>query len=433
MVDVLSSSLLSGPLPVILLVLGILGGLWLLAGRRRWYQARALPLCAVGSVIVTLLLAYFIERVWHPFPDPLAASIYVYIGIAIFALALLVPRVIASGRVLPAVITVLATSAAVIACANQINDSFGAYPTVRDALGFAPGDEVSFGQVPGARASTVTGRPLAAHWTAPADLASTGTVSTAAIPGTISRFSARDAEIYLPPAYFADPRPLLPVLLLLPGQPGSPQDWLVGGRLAATMDSFAREHQGLAPVVVVADGTGSELANPLCVDSNLGNVATYLAKDVPAWVKANLQVDRDPKSWAVGGLSYGGTCSLQLATNYPATFPTFLDISGQVEPTLGSRAQTVNEAFGGDAAAFTKINPMDLMRQHRYPDTAGMIVVGSDDAVYGPGASTIYQAAKAAGMDVGFKKLPGGHDFTLWSSALSAELNWLAQKVGLIA
>lgn len=433
MVDVLSSSLLSGALPVTLLVLGVLGGLWLLAGRRRWYQTRALPLCAVASAIVTLLIAYLIERVWHPFPDPLATSIYVYIGLAIFALTLLVPRIVAGGRVLPAVITVLATLAAVTACANQINNSFGAYPTVRDALGFAPGDEVSFGQVPGARARTVTGRPLAANWTAPADLAATGTVSAAAIPGTVSGFSARDAEIYLPPAYFADPRPLLPVLLLLPGQPGSPQDWLVGGRLAATMDSFAREHQGLAPVVVVADGTGSELANPLCVDSKLGNVATYLAKDVPAWVKTNLQVDRDPKSWAVGGLSYGGTCSLQLATNYPAIFPTFLDISGQVEPTLGSRAQTVNAAFGGDVAAFAKVNPMDLMREHRYPDTAGMIVVGRNDEVYGPGAKKVYQAAKAAGMDIGFAQLPGGHDFTLWSSALAKELNWLAQKVGLIA
>ena len=79
--------------------------------------------------------------------------------------------------------------------------------------------------------------------------------------------------------------------------------------------------------MVVADGTGSQIANPLCVDSKLGNVATYLAKDVPSWVKSNLQVNPDPKAWAIGGLSYGGTCSLQMATNYPDVYPTFLDIS----------------------------------------------------------------------------------------------------------
>ncbi len=142
-----------------------------------------------------------------------------------------------------------------------------------------------------------------------------------AIPGATSGFAARDAVVYLPPAYFANPRPLLPVLVMLAGQPGSPEDWLNGGKLAMTMDAFAREHHGLAPVVVVPDGTGSQLANPLCLDSQLGKVASYLAVDVPTWIKTHLQVDPDPRSWAVGGLSYGGTCSLQLATNHPEVYP----------------------------------------------------------------------------------------------------------------
>lgn len=65
------------------------------------------------------------------------------------------------------------------------------------------------------------------------------------------------------------------------GQPGSPEDWLVGGRLTQTMDQYAAANEGLSPVVVVADATGDELANPLCMDSNLGNVSTYLSVDVP--------------------------------------------------------------------------------------------------------------------------------------------------------
>ncbi|MFC8936215.1 alpha/beta hydrolase-fold protein [Rhodococcus sp. NPDC057135] len=39
-------------------------------------------------------------------------------------------------------------------------------------------------------------------------------------------------------------------------------------------------------------------------------------------MQANLQVNPDPRAWAIGGLSYGGTCALQLATNYPQIFPT---------------------------------------------------------------------------------------------------------------
>ena len=57
-------------------------------------------------------------------------------------------------------------------------------------------------------------------------------------------------------------------------------------------------------------------------------------------------MDPDSEGWAVGGVSYGGTCALQLATNHPDVYPTFLDISGSAEPTLGDRGCTVAAAFG---------------------------------------------------------------------------------------
>jgi len=189
--------------------------------------------------------------------------------------------------------------------------------------------------------------------------------------------------MHLPPAYLTSQRPLLPVLVVLSGQPSSPRDWLDGGRLAAVLDRHAAAHDGLAPVVVMPDPLGSTLANPLCLDSRLGRVQTYLSVDVPAWIRASLQVDPDPHSWAVAGSSAGGTCALQLALTAPRVYPTFLDIAGQTEPTLGSRARTVAAAFGGDTAAFTAVNPLDLLAHHRYPDTAGFFIVGRGDAVYG--------------------------------------------------
>ena len=124
---------------------------------------------------------------------------------------------------------------------------------------------------------------------------------------------------------------------MLSGQPGNPGDWLDGGQLAARMDAYAAAHKGLAPVVVMPDSLGSELANPVCLDSSLGNVATYLTVDVPGWIRKHLQVDTEPSSWAIGGLSAGGTCSLQMALTAPQVYPTFVDISGQAEPTLGTR------------------------------------------------------------------------------------------------
>ncbi len=221
--------------------------------------------------------------------------------------------------------SVVAAVAVVAACAVQINLFFAAYPTVGAAMGFEHVTRIDFQAVPPPVPTPIAGRPLESVWTPPADMPHSGKITSVTIPGDRSRFSARRAEIYLPPAYFSDPRPQLPVLVLLAGQPGQPRDWLTGGRLGTTMNNYARDHGGLGPVVVVADATGSTWGNPLCVDSPLGNAATYLAEDVPAWTKAHLQVDPDPGGWAIGGLSLGGTCALQMATNYP---PDISDVPG---------------------------------------------------------------------------------------------------------
>ena len=107
------------------------------------------------------------------------------------------------------------------------------------------------------------------------------------IPGLNSRFKARTGYLYLPPAYLVSPRPLLPVVVLLAGQPGSPGHWVSWMHLAEVLDGYAKEHLGLAPVALVVDDLGSFWSNPMCVDSPLGNSESYLARDVPAWIHSH--------------------------------------------------------------------------------------------------------------------------------------------------
>ncbi|OZD67136.1 esterase [Rhodococcus sp. 05-340-1] len=428
-----SLSLIDGPLPVIVVVAGVLGGVWLLVSRSRRYMTRGLPIAATAAVVVTVIGYLIVEKVWRPLPDPIETSIYVWIGVGLASLFAVTPRSVAAHGVVGTFASVVAAVLVVAVSALNINLKFEAYPTVGTALGVESASRIQFSDVPAAVSRTVTGTPLDSVWTSPAGMPSAGRITSAAIPATASNFSARDAQIYLPPAYFSDPRPLLPVLVLLAGQPGDPEDWLNGGKLAETMDDFARDHAGLAPVVVVADGTGSPIDNPLCVDSPLGNVDTYLSRDVPDWIDSSLQVDPDRRHWAIGGLSYGGTCSIQMATNHPDVYPTFLDLSGQTEPSLGDRDRTVREAFGGNPAAFAAVNPLDLLKSRQYPDSAGIFVVGSDDNDYKPGQQEMYNAAKAAGMDVQYVEVPGGHSFAVWSEGLRRELPWLATRTGLIS
>ena len=101
--------------------------------------------------------------------------------------------------------------------------------------------------------------------------------------------------MFYPPAYFADNPEPLPVLVLIAGQPGDPRDWLAGDRLQSAMDGFAVHHSGLAPVVVVPDALGAQRANPICVDSSLARVDTYLSQDLPDAIRGRLRVDPDPR------------------------------------------------------------------------------------------------------------------------------------------
>ncbi|TQK30907.1 alpha/beta hydrolase-fold protein [Arthrobacter sp. SLBN-53] len=429
-------SLLSGPAPVALSVMAIAAGMWLVAQVYRAAQSprvivKTSVVCVATAVAVPLIGVYLVRDVWAIFPDRLPVSVYVWLGAIVLAVSLAVAVMIL--RVSPgrSAITVLTAVVVVAACLNQINMVFAAYPTVRDAFGITRVDDIMLPDRHQKSLPVSAHGPLDKMWASPAGLSRRGKITSAVIPATVSGFAARPARIYLPPAYFTDVPPRLPVLVLMAGQPGGPQDWISAGKLPQIMDAFAGSHDGLAPVVVVPDATGSQLADPLCLDSRRGNSATYLAIDVPAWIKARLTVDVRPTAWAVAGASYGGTCALQLATNHPTVYPTFIDIAGAAEPSLGDRARTVMEAFGGDERRFEQVNPADILRKSRFSGCAGAIVIGSSDRDNRPDAVKVLEATRAAGMDSHLTEVPGAHDWRAFSAGLSVELPWLARRIGL--
>ena len=434
-------SLVSGPVPIIVLATGLTALVWLAVRRRRSWWSRAIPLSVVAGLATAAVAALVVDVLWRPFPDPLPRVALLWTGLTATALALAVARTRVAPRppgiarrVLPfgAVVLVLVTGLA------QVNQLYYAYPTLGSALGLAPAQQVPFADVTPREPQVVTappGRPLADGWTAPAGMATRGAVSEVSVPGTVSGFGARPAWVYFPPAYLGSPRPVLPVLVLVAGQPGAPRDWLDGGRLVATMDAFAAAHSGLAPVVVVPDPTGSQLGQTLCVDSKNGQAFSYLTVDVPAWIRSTLQVDPDPAHWTIGGVSAGGTCALQLAVNAPTVYPTFLDLSGPEAPSVGSVQQTVADFFGGDLAAYRRVNPLDVLASGRLPagTIAGAVAAGVGDARYGPDARRVRDALLAAGMDTRYLELPGGHSWQVWAEALRQLLPFVATRGGLVA
>ena len=445
--------LIAGPLPAILRISALLAVAWLVAGRNapgrrflrrgasegstggkvsvRWL-AICVPVIAIAAGGVVALLTWLTDNVWRPFPDLLPFTIVLWSWVALAGVMLASARQPLL-RTWPRRAAAIAAGVFVlVAAANQVNVAFQAYPSLRIALAPWLDPKPLFTKT--ARITEVIARPgqaLDSIWHPPPAMPKTGAVYQVNIPGVRSGFAARPGYIYLPPAYLATPRPQLPVLVLLAGQPGDSRNWLDSGQLQAMMDGFAARHGGLAPIVVMPDDLGSTFANPLCLNSRLGNAATYLTVDVPDWITSHLQVRPPGQGWAVGGLSMGGTCAIQLATQAPRLFRFFVDISGQDEPTLGSRQRTISRAFGGNAAAFARVDPIVVLARTRFPHNAGVFVVGADDRVYTPQQRIMYLAARHAGMTVTFMELPGGHTWGLWRDGLASNVAWLAGQLGI--
>ncbi|MEJ2863361.1 alpha/beta hydrolase [Actinomycetospora flava] len=299
-----------------------------------------------------------------------------------------------------------------------INAHFDYFRTLGDVIGLPPSDEVEL-----AALLARTSRP------------DRGVVTSMEIPGKVSGFTGRPATVWVPPAWFARPRPTLPVVMLLHGTPGTPQDWLDGGQAGATADEYAAAHGGTAPILVMPDVNGTIDGDSECVDGPGGRVETYLTADVPRFVQDVFHAAAPGRTWAVAGLSEGGSCSLMLALRHPDLFATFGDYAGLAGPRAGDTnadtASAVAQLFGGSQQAFLAHEPAALLAGRRYDGLGGWFEVGDADPEPSAALDTVVPAARRAGIATCEVVVPGGgHTFALFSQAFSDSLPWMAGRLG---
>lgn len=426
--------LIDGPVYWASLVLGIAGAAYLLlpppsAGRRSWFLKVAAAAAAAFALVASVHWALI--NVFSVFPEniPDAVLLWVVPGVAALILLLLgMPRSAWRRRAGGLVAALLVASLSAV----QINAYFGLNKTVSDLFGTAlariPTLEQELMRQPGQSDGAVL-----RGWSPQGDVPAEGELRKAFIPGEKSGMNTREAYIYLPPAYFAQNRPALPVLVLVAGQPGGPADWLTGGALQSHMDAFAASHGGVAPVVVVPDPNGSQSANTMCMDSRIARADTYLSEDVPNWIKSTLAVDSNHNRWAAGGFSFGGTCALQLGTRHPDLFPAVLSFSGEAEPAIAKeRQKTIDASFPGDPEAFNRQTPLAIMKQQRFDGSALYLTAGQDDPEFVAYLRTLAAAATEAGFTVRAHEVEHtGHSWDTSSKRIADALDFLAERWGM--
>lgn len=428
--------IVNGAIPAVLVTSGLLALLWLAWGNRR-HLTRWVPVALVISVLAMGIFWYLAEKVWNLWGEPLPRRLYIYAGLALFGVLLAVPKIVALRRLWARLLVLPIAAVVVVSAAGMVNQNFEYYPTFGSLFGDTGTAIKSLAQFEadkGVAELPIPPKPTTeANWSPPANMPAHGDVINVHIPGPISHEVSSGAFVYLPPAYLSTPRANLPVLVLIHGVPGSTVDWLRGGQINKFMDQYAAAHHGLAPVVVLPDA-GANWAGypPACLNSRQGQAATYLTLDVPNWIKKTFGAGTiSSRQWAIGGFSYGGTCAMTLAVNHPEVYPTFIDSSGESEPTIEQGHDLLlKKYFAGNPAAFAKQNALDILKVRRYAGSAGIVTVGSSDSHYRPQGIEVFRAMKKAGMDVTLQEAPGGHAWPAWRYGVYQNMDWLMKRLG---
>jgi S-formylglutathione hydrolase FrmB len=385
------------PVDVTMIVLALLVLLPALRRRPRAWR----PVVARGAITlvaagVGLLACWIVGDRLDAFDVHLTTVTRMWVAIAFAGTALGIAGIF-QGRAWRRVGGAVLVPVVVLSAALGVNVDFAAYPTLNALTQSSPYRPLLFGAE---SASTADSRVESqVSWHAPADLPAHGRIGSVTIPGTESGFPARRAVVYLPPAALTPDPPVLPVLVSLSGQPGTPSDMFLAGGLGTVLDAYAASHEGLAPIVVSADQLAVPGHNPMCVDSKLGNAATYIMRDVRDWTFRHLRVSRSGDGWGVLGFSEGGTCAMQFSAGHPRDFAATIAISSELVPRMGDQATTVADGFGGSTSRWHAAWPRTLLAEHTpFRHHLTVLGYGQLDDEYAHNARLLAAASRRAGM-----------------------------------
>jgi S-formylglutathione hydrolase FrmB len=437
-------SLIYGWLPFTLQVIAVAVLVCATGWRSRRWRLLWIPIAALVGVALAASVYWYIGYEGLA-DDPAPLTLLVWLALTGLAAAVLVLGWPATRRWRRG-LSALAVPLCVLCVGLAVNLWVGYFPTVRSVW-----DRVNGAEVPG-QIDLATVAEMRRHGVKPIK----GTVVSVTIPADASGFQHRPEFVYLPPAWYAtNPPPRLPVVMMIGGEFGHPDDWLDDGDAQKTVDAFAAAHGGNAPVLLLVDSSGAFSNDTECVNGVRGMAADHLTKDVVPYAISNFGVSSDAANWGVAGFSTGGTCALMLTVMYPELFRAFADIDGQFGPNAGTRQQTIGRLFGGDADARAAFDPRTVIAKHGvYTGVSGWFAVSDPvPTVYRAASATapvasdepprdaqsenhadvaneLCQLGSSYGIECAVVSAPVKHYFSSAASAFADALPWLAGKLG---
>jgi enterochelin esterase-like enzyme len=254
------------------------------------------------------------------------------------------------------------------------------------------------------------------------------------IAGKLSHIT-RSVYIYLPPQYFESQYKnyRFPVIELIHGQPGEPQDWINVVGVQVTLDQLVRGGQASPAVLVMPDANGGNDISLQCLNQVGGpQDLTYLARDVPPVVAHMLRVQPPGVGWGVAGYSEGGFCAANMALRDRFRYGFAASMSGYFSPfdnKLVDPSRMVSP-FGKNALLRRENTPLDEVRALAPGATLPQFWLGAGkaDKLDTANAEYFWQELQLHQANVPLVLTPGGgHTMSTWHAEVPPMLAWMTK------
>jgi len=223
----------------------------------------------------------------------------------------------------------------------------------------------------------------------------------------------RPVYVYLPPGYELprEARLRYPVVYLIHGYPGSALDWFRSGAVRETMDTLIADRLVHPMIVVAPNAAASWASDSECLDA-VGRgrkLESYLTRTVVDFVDHRYRTIRSRWARAIGGMSSGAYCGLNLGLRHQDEFSVIL--AHEPYGTPGDVAR--RRLLGGSWARYRANSPSIYLRTltFRYPMAVFLDAGSSDRGVIRTARSLALELA-GRGQLVAFRLARGvGHNW----------------------
>lgn len=254
------------------------------------------------------------------------------------------------------------------------------------------------------------------------------------VAGKLSHIT-RSVFIYLPPQYFEPQykQYRFPVIELIHGQPGEPQDWINVVGVQVTLENLIDRGLAKPAVLVMPDANGGNTISLQCLNQVRGaQDLTYLAQDVPAAIAHMLRVAAPGLGWGVAGYSEGGFCAANMALRFRYRYGAAASISGYFSPYDNKLARGLVNPFGNNKALRAQNTPLDEVRAlapgARLPQF--WLGAGKGNKQDVANAEYMWQELQQYQANVPLVLTPGtGHTMATWHAEVPPMLAWMTSTL----